>query len=450
MSKFTVAIWYAFIVPRIRYSYFAPIGICSGGGIAGLCLAAELLKNDDIVVDIFESSSSIEEIGANVTLHGRVCDVLRLMGLEKDCLGASANPTNGHPATTFHLRDSHDPDEDFGTLPFENALSLRRADLIRILRRRVPSRNIRLKKRLTKYIYSRSSRNPKSVTLEFSDGTQTTCDALIGCDGIRSVVRGQMMQAEASATGRIEYMRYIDPRWSGTIVYRSLIPTASLEAINPHHRLLLDGQIQHIIGHAASPSTLNIAVSITHPSREGARWPHASWSSQIDRKTCKRKIGQYFADWDGEAADIIDAIDSSIECAVMDVEPLPFYVRGCIALVGDAAHAAVPYIGANAAFAIEDAYALATILRSKNTTRRTLSLALEAYQNARRPYGNNLVANARRVLREFQYSGSYGSDTAKATDVIRRKFEESSAVGRSGPASDVEKAIFWMEVHGSG
>ncbi|KAF8532307.1 hypothetical protein JB92DRAFT_1312172 [Gautieria morchelliformis] len=69
MSKFAVAI--------------------SGGGIAGLCLAGELVKNDDIRVDVYEASTQIEEIGAGITLWGRVCEALQLMGLSKGSMGVA-------------------------------------------------------------------------------------------------------------------------------------------------------------------------------------------------------------------------------------------------------------------------------------------------------------------------------------------------------------------------
>jgi salicylate hydroxylase len=96
-------------------------------------------------------------------------------------------------------------------------------------------------------------------------------------------------------------------------------------------------------------------VSITDRSKENTRWPLPSWSRIIDKDTCQRKIHRRFTDWDEEAVEIIDVcetygsahyltqafqtIDTSIEWAMMDLEPLPFYVRGRVALIGDAVSA---------------------------------------------------------------------------------------------------------------
>ncbi|KAF8532306.1 hypothetical protein JB92DRAFT_1311780 [Gautieria morchelliformis] len=263
-----------------------------------------------------------------------------------------------------------------------------------------------------------------------------------------------MMKYEAERTRRRDYMRYIEPRWSGTITYRSMIPSARLAAKNPNHSLLSEGQIylgknQHIIGYPVSPTTLNIAVSITDRSKENTRWPLPSWSRYIDKDTCQRKIHRRFADWDEEAVEVIDTIDSSIEWAMMDIEPLPFYVRGRVALIGDAAHAALPYIGTSTAFAIEDAYVLSRILRARITTRASLPLALEAFQAVRRPYGNKHVVDARRALREFQYNAPHGDDMVRITEAIQRLFEESAGIGgrdQTGPEADANRGIFWMEV----
>lgn len=85
----------------------------SGSGIAGLCLVARLvqLNSDAIRVDIYESAPASVEVGAGLTLWGRVCEVLRYMNLEDACTrqsvivassrGAGASeccsPTTDHP-----------------------------------------------------------------------------------------------------------------------------------------------------------------------------------------------------------------------------------------------------------------------------------------------------------------------------------------------------------------
>lgn len=118
--------------------------------------------------------------------------------------------------------------------------TLRRGDLIRILLRRIPFRNIHLGKQLHKYGRDDTA---APLTLEFSDGTHAACDVLIGCDGIRSATRAQMMRHEAERTRRWEYLRYVEPRWSGTMSYRSIIPSARLATLNPRHSLLSGGQM---------------------------------------------------------------------------------------------------------------------------------------------------------------------------------------------------------------
>ena len=77
----------------------------SGGGIAGLCLATVLLKHGDIRVDVYEASSKFEEVGAGLTLWGRVCEALRLMDLADDCMKAAviAASTSGLPTSMSPL-----------------------------------------------------------------------------------------------------------------------------------------------------------------------------------------------------------------------------------------------------------------------------------------------------------------------------------------------------------
>lgn len=70
-------------------------------------MAAELVKNNTIRVDVYEASSKIEAIGSGITLWGRVCEALQLMGLDKECSRSSEDmaSSSGVPAG----RPSHFP-----------------------------------------------------------------------------------------------------------------------------------------------------------------------------------------------------------------------------------------------------------------------------------------------------------------------------------------------------
>ena len=67
------------------------------------------------------------------------------------------------------------------------------------------------------------------VTLHFKDGSSATCDVLVGCDGIKSTVRKQMLTDHVSCGGGDHaLLDLIEPVWTGTIAYRGLIPVERL------------------------------------------------------------------------------------------------------------------------------------------------------------------------------------------------------------------------------
>lgn len=84
-----------------------------------------------------------------------------------------------------------------------------------------------------------SSKSP--IMLTFSDGSSSSCDLLIGADGIKSVVRGHLMREVAqSLSGQAATLALscVDPIWSGVTAYRSLIDADKLRACAPQHRAL--------------------------------------------------------------------------------------------------------------------------------------------------------------------------------------------------------------------
>ena len=91
------------------------------------------------------------------------------------------------------------------------------------------------------------------ITLEFKDGSTSTCDILIGADGIHSATRQTMLElaaqdseANGSATddNRLTSIRNMkEPIWSGHTAYRTVANAGRLRNLNPNHRTLSTFQI---------------------------------------------------------------------------------------------------------------------------------------------------------------------------------------------------------------
>ena len=93
---------------------------------------------------------------------------------------------------------------------------------------------IQYAKRLVSYVEPASEDGP--IVLKFQDGTEATCDVLVGCDGIKSAVRRTMytrMAEEVAADGHVEEAARLramnEPIWSGCVAYRGLVPAAKLD-----------------------------------------------------------------------------------------------------------------------------------------------------------------------------------------------------------------------------
>ena len=73
----------------------------------------------------------------------------------------------------------------------------------------------------------------------------------------------------------------------------------------------------------------------------------------------------------------------------------PFYYKGRVAMLGDAAHATTPYQGAGAGQAIEDALVLTHLLGTQVTTSEHISAAFTAYDQVHRPRSQKVIKTSR-------------------------------------------------------
>src|SRR2546428_4955082 len=153
-----------------------------GAGMGGLAVAATL-RRVGIEVQIYEQAPRFARIGAGIQMMPNSMKVLRGIGVEEKLRQTSFQPyshLNREGDTGKVMRELPMPESLFGA-PY---LCMHRADLHDALLSALPEDLIHLDKKLVGL-----EQSAEEVTMIFADGTRARADAVIGADGVHSVVR---------------------------------------------------------------------------------------------------------------------------------------------------------------------------------------------------------------------------------------------------------------------
>ncbi|EPQ57035.1 FAD/NAD P-binding domain-containing protein [Gloeophyllum trabeum ATCC 11539] len=442
-------VWLCFF---FRCLWYSVLSRSSGGGICGLCLAVSLSKDPSIEVSIYEAAQRFSEIGAGVMIWAKTWRILEIMGLADQFSKVAHAPPDGSIGVGFDFRKSDQPQEGFRFLLSEmpyGCIRFHRAHFLDVLINNLPEGIAHFNKRLSSYTRSSSS---SPITLCFADDSTAVCDLVIGCDGIKSTIRTQMYREEAERTknerGDWEsIVGYIEPVWSGTIAYRGLIPASRLK--EGHSALSRPMMVsigtlssytaaRHVVSYSISQgSIVNVVTFASEPEKEGIPY-EGPWVTECSRQ----ELLDCYADWEPEVEELLQCIDKPTRWAIHHLKPLPFYVTDRVALLGDAAHAMTPHLGAGAGQAIEDAYILSLLLQHPDTDIESIPLVLEAYEDARLRKAQHILEGSwdAALLYEFN-SEMYGSDCNRLADVIQRQW---GWVWESTPEEDEQNVLKWL------
>jgi salicylate hydroxylase len=305
-----------------------------GGGIGGLT-AAVLLLRAGFDVQVYEQASALGEVGAGINIGPNASRILHRLGIAEVLESAGVKPVtfdqrrwdNGRFLLRSPLGEA--VETAFGA-PY---YTVHRADLHRALANAVPADHVHLAHRFT-HLVDHGNR----VEAHFENGTSISSDALIGADGIHSVVRQTLFGAQK-------------PRFTGCVAYRSLVPSDRLARLS----LELTTQIwmgpgRHFVHYFVSAARLVNFVAII----EEDTWLQESW---VDRGDVADVLAA-FAGWHNQVCSIIAAADEIYKWALFDRTPLSRWSVGRVTLLGDSCHPMLPFMGQGAAQAIEDAAAL--------------------------------------------------------------------------------------------
>ena len=322
--------------------------IVAGAGIGGLTAALSLAAKGFRVI-VLEKAERLEEAGAGLQLSPNASRILVDLGLRSRLAPRAVTPE------AINIMSARAGGE-IARLPLGEAASLRagapywvmhRADLQGALQAHVndhPDIDLRLGCQ-----FEDVTSHAKGLTVVQRRGNarqQELAVALVGADGIWSAVRNHLFPE-------------VQPQFSGLIAWRGTLDATTLprEYTSPRVQLWM-GPDAHLVAYPISAARQINVVAIVP-----GTWNRPGWSAPGDANELKNAFASQR--WPATARMLIGAVDGWRRWALFTLPDLGEWTDGAIALLGDAAHAMLPFAAQGAGMAIEDAAVLAKVLERK-------------------------------------------------------------------------------------
>lgn len=137
------------------------------------------------------------------------------------------------------------------------------------------------------------------------------------------------------------------------------------------------GPDRHVVAYPVREHKLYNLV-MAHPDRAGVE---ESWT----QKGSKDQVLKEYEGWDARLVKMLKLVPEGevLEWKLCSHSPLPTWIKGKCALMGDSCHPMLPYVAQGAAQAVEDAAALGVILSSLSS-KEQIPAALRAYERCRK------------------------------------------------------------------
>jgi len=341
--------------------------IIAGGGIGGLSLALTL-EQIGVPCIVLESVAALKPLGVGINLQPNAVRELYELGIGADALDAIGIAAKEWALVGLNGREVYS--EPRGLLAGYNwpQYSVHRGQLQLLLYETAAARlgtdAIRTGMQVTGY-----SNHDEGVTVHARsrDGHAAKFEGalLVGADGLHSAVRAQMHPDQPPI------------QWGGAIMWRGTSPGipirtgASFVGLGTHrHRIVF-----YPISQPAPDSglaTINWIAEITVDNTGG--WLDGDWNKRVELDA----FIHHFEDWNFDWIDVpalIRGAEEVFEYPMIDRDPVPTWVDGKVALLGDAAHVMYPTGSNGASQAIVDARVLGAAILQHGVN----AAALQAY-----------------------------------------------------------------------
>jgi len=365
-----------------------------GGGIGGLAAALALERRGAEVV-VCEQSGALSEIGAGLNLTPNAIKAFRALGIEQEieAIGSGSeflmirSWKSGRYISRMRRGDYR---KTFGA----PNLAVHRADLLEVLAGALQTTEIRPGMRCTAV-----ATGDRGAVARFADGGEIEADIVVGADGIHSVVRNSLFGADM-------------PRFTGCICWRGMAEVGAVPRdiniadgtmwMGPHghvvHYLVRRGDLLNMVAHFDSDA-----------------WTEESWTRECDVS----EVMTTYAEWNSALTRLYPCSTRWYKWALYDREPLERWSKGRATLLGDSAHAMLPYLGQGAAMAVEDGCVLAAMIAQHPGD---LDAALAGYEKLRAPRARAAVLGSRERAKENHLASRFAQFKRDVTFALRERF----------------------------
>jgi len=316
--------------------------LIAGGGIGGLAAALALARKG-FPVKVLEQSKTLGEIGAGIQLGPNAFSAFDALGIGERTRSRAVY------VERLLMKDAID-ESDVGDMPVGEAFRKRfgnpyavahRADLhAALLEAARASGPIEI---LTSTCVERVEQDEQGVVAIDSLGVAHRGTALVGCDGVKSSVRQQLVGDPVRVTGHVVYRAVADAA--------EFPPDLKLNA-----PCLWAGPNCHLV-HYPLRGGEQYNVVVTFHSRKPEEWGVTDGS--------REEVESYFTEISPRPRRLLDLPKSWRRWATADREPIGRWSFGRVPLLGDAAHPMMQYLAQGACMALEDAVTLGEALEAE-------------------------------------------------------------------------------------
>ncbi|EOX9098413.1 3-hydroxybenzoate 6-monooxygenase [Pseudomonas aeruginosa] len=353
--------------------------IIVGGGIGGLA-AAQALTQQGLEVLLLEQAGEIGEIGAGIQLGPNAYSALDALGVGDTARARSVFTENLIMMDAIDAREVAriDVGEAFRKR-FGNPYGvIHRADIHRSILEAV-QKNPLIRFQTSTRIETLVA-DATGVSLSDSRGNRYRADAVIGCDGVKSVIRQTLLGDDVRVTGHV--------------VYRAVIERADMpEDLQVNAPMLWAGPRCHLV-HYPLRGGQQYNLVVTFHSRREERWGVSDGS--------KEEVLSYFDGIHERLRQLLDRPTSWRRWATADRDPVDRWGEGSVTLLGDAAHPMTQYLAQGACMALEDAVVLGQAVKACN---HDLVAAMRLYEQVRIPRTARVLWSAREMGRLYHAKG---------------------------------------------